>query len=145
MKKRIIVIVLTCSMAMKVGAQIYSYDRGVQFPITSLYDTDMMNMQLRALAETAAIRKENYRRYSDMAFEAYNNNNWSNVIYYVNAALNTLYYSGTLYYIRGYAYEQLGNLRAAKKDYKTGKKYNCSEAVQALESLKAKRKHKTKN
>ena len=137
MKKRIIVIVLTCSMAMKVGAQIYSYDRGVQFPITSLYDTDMMNMQLRALAETAAIRKENYRHYSDMAFEAYNNNNWSNVIYYVNAALNTLYYSGTLYYIRGYAYEQLGNLRAAKKDYKTGKKYNCSEAVQALESLLA--------
>ena len=144
MKKRIIVIVLTCSMAMKVGAQIYSYDRGVQLPITSLYDTDMMNMQLRALAETAAIRKENYRRYSDMAFEAYNNNNWSNVIYYVNAALNTLYYSGTLYYIRGYAYEQLGNLRAAKKDYKTGKKYNCPEAVQALESLKTKRNQKTK-
>lgn len=79
-----------------------------------------------------------------MWVKAYNNNNWSNVIYYVNAALNTLYYSGTLYYIRGYAYEQLGNLRAAKKDYKTGKKYNCHEAIQALESLKTKRNQKTK-
>ena len=144
MIKKLMVMTLTCSMATSVGAQIYSYDRGVQLPTGSVYDTDMMNMQLRVLAETAAMRKENYHRYSEMAFEAYHNSNWNNVIYYVNAALNTLYYSGTLYYIRGYAYEQLGNLRAAKKDYKTGKKYNCPEAVQALESLKAKRIQKTK-
>lgn len=142
MKKKFLVITLTCLTTIKVDAQIYSYDTGVQLPITSMYDTDLMNMQLRVMAETAAMRKEDFNRYSDMAFDAYNKNRWSDVVYYVNAALNTRYYNGTLYYIRGYAYEQLGNLRAAKKDYKTGKKYNCPEAAQAIESLKEKRKRK---
>ena len=144
MKSKILVIVLTCSIVMNVDAQIYSYDTGLQLPISSVYDTDLMNMQLRVMAETAAMRKEDFNRYSDMAFDAYNKNRWSDVVYYVNAALNTRYYNGTLYYIRGYAYEQLGNLRAAKKDYKTGKKYNCPEAALALESLNERRKRKKK-
>ena len=59
-----------------------------------------------------------------------------------DSGVMTMFYCGELFYIRGYAYEQLGNLKAAKKDYKTGKKYNCAEAAQALEALKAKRKAK---
>ena len=97
---------------------------------------------MRALAETAALRKQNYYRYSDMALEALNNKQWNYVIYYVNEALNTRYYSGTLYYIRGYANEQLNNLRAAKKDYKTAIKHNCPEASQALANLKIRMKRK---
>jgi hypothetical protein len=74
--------------------------------------------------------------------EAFDNRDWSHVVSYVNSALATQFYCGTLYYIRGYAYEQLGNLRAAKSDYKAGKKYNCVEAAEALDALKARMKRK---
>jgi len=47
-----------------------------------------------------------------------------------------------LYYMRGYAYEQLGKLRAAKKDYKKGMKNNSQEAALALASLKARKKRR---
>lgn len=142
MKKKIFVIMMTGMIVTSGKAQVYGGDTWVQFPTRDLYDTGMMDMYLRALAETSELRKQNYYRYSDLAIEAYNNKQWNNAIYYVNEALKTKYYSGQLYYIRGYAYEQNGNLRAAKKDYKKGKKYNCPEAAQALEALKARGKRK---
>jgi tetratricopeptide (TPR) repeat protein len=142
MKKKVMTLVLMCCLAMSSEAQIYGGETWATLPTMDLYDTNVMNMHLRALAETAALRKENYFRYSDMAIEAYNNRQWNNVVYYVNEALNTRYYCGQLYYLRGYAYEQLGNLRAAKKDYKTGIKQNSSEAAQALASLKARKKRR---
>ena len=133
--------IMSC-LAMNSQAQIYGGDSFIRMPTTSLYNTEIMDMHIRALAETAARRKENYYHYSDMAFEAYNNEQWSHVIYYVNMALSTNYYNGQLYYLRGYANEQLGKTRAAKKDYKTGKKYGYQEAEQALESLKDRSKRK---
>ena len=142
MKKKIMILALLGSMVMESKAQVYAGDSWAQFPTMDLYDTGVMNMHMRALAETAALRKQNYYRYSDMALEALNNKQWNYVIYYVNEALNTRYYSGTLYYIRGYANEQLNNLRAAKKDYKTAIKHNCSEASQALANLKIRMKRK---
>lgn len=142
MKKKVMTLALMCCLAMGSEAQIYAGDTWAQFPTTDLYDTGVMNMRLRAMAETAAIRQKNYQYYSDQAIEAYKNQQWNYAISYVNQALSTQYYCGLLYYIRGYAYEQLGNLRAAKKDYKTGVKYNCSEAAQALASLKARKKQR---
>lgn len=142
MNKVVITIVLICSIAVSSKAQIYAGDSWAPLPTRDLYDTGVMSMHLRALAETASIRRENYFRYSDMAVEAYRTHNWNNVIYYVNQALSTYYYSGGLYYMRGYAYEQLGNRRAAKKDYKMGVKYDCPEAGQALALLKARKRRK---
>ena len=142
MKKKVLVIAMTCSLAMNARAQVYAGDSWMQMPTADLYDAGTMNMYLRALAETEARRKENYQRYSDMALEACRNRQWNTVIYYVNMALETKYYSGQLYYIRGYAYEQNGNLRAAKKDYKKGKKYGSIEAARALEALKVRSKRR---
>jgi len=142
MKRKVITLALMCMMVLNSKAQFYGGEEAVRFPVADLYDTGMMNMHLRALAETASIRKENYFRYSDMAVEAYRNHKWNYVIYYVNEALATYYYCGGLYYMRGYAYEQLGNRRAAKKDYKLAIKNNCPEAAQALASLKARKRSK---
>lgn len=139
MKKRILIGAMTCWMTLNVQAQ-YQYDMALPLPTVDLYDTGMMNMYMRALAETAARRKQSYEENSDMAFNAFNNRQWSGVIGYVGRALNTGFYCGDLFYIRGYAYEQLGDLKAAKKDYKTGKKYSCDEAARALEALKTKKK-----
>jgi tetratricopeptide (TPR) repeat protein len=141
MKKSFLIGAMMCWMALNAQAQ-YQYDRALPLPTVDLYDTGVMNMYMRALAETSARRQQSYEQYSELAFDAFHNEQWGSVIDYVNRALNTKFYCGDLFYIRGYAYEQLGNLKAAKKDYKAGKKYNCIEAAQALEALKAKKKTK---
>ena len=142
MKKKVFAIAMTCSLALNADAQVYAGDSWMQMPTADLYDAGTMNMYLRALAETEARRKENYQRYNSLAFDAYKNKQWNSVIYYVNMALETKYYSGQLYYIRGYAFEQNGNMRAAKKDYKKGKKNGSIEAARALEALKARSKRR---
>ena len=142
MKKKVMTLAMMCLIAMSSKAQIYSYDTAAQIPTMDLYDTGMMNMYARALAETAARRKAVFERYYDMAIEACARKEWSEAVYCVNNALETQYYTGGIYFLRGYAYEQMGNLRAAKKDYKKGKKYNSPEAARALESLKARNRRR---
>ncbi len=142
MKKKVMTVAMMCLIAMNGNAQVYAGDAWLQMPTTDLYDTGMMNMYARAMAETAARREAVFEQYYDKAIEACKKKEWSEVIYLVNNALETRYYTGGIYFLRGYAYEQLGNLRAAKKDYKKGKKYNSPEAARALESLKAKSKRR---
>lgn len=140
MKKKVMMMTLMFLMAVRVNAQVYAYDQALPLPTVDLYDTGVMNMTLRAMAETAAWRKQRYEERVDMALEAYKKEQWRSVIGYVNDALSTGFYCGDLYYIRGNAFERLGDIKAAKRDYKTGKKYNCREAAIAFETLKAKRK-----
>lgn len=99
-------------------------------------------MYLSALAQTHARRQQQYEDLTDQAIEAFNKEQWNYTISYVNQALRTGFYCGTLYYIRGFAYESLGDFKSAKKDYKTGKKYDSVEAAQALEQLKMKMKQR---
>ena len=142
MKKNVLSVAFMCLVTMGADAQSYAYDSYVQLPTRNLYDNSLADMYIRALDETAARRKEAFYRNSDLASEAFNKKSWNYVIYYVNEALKTQYESGNLYYLRGYAFEQLGNLRAAKKDYKAGRRLNSVQAIMALESLKARKKRK---
>ena len=142
MKKKVMTLALMCLMAMSGKAQVYAGDAWMQMPTMDLYDTGMMNLYARALAETAARRQAAFERYYDLAIEACGRKEWNEVVYLVNSALETQYYTGGIYFLRGYAYEQMGNLRAAKKDYKKGKKYNSPEAARALESLKARNRRR---
>ncbi len=142
MKRIVMTLAMMCLMAMSSKAQIYDYDTAVQMPTMDLYDTGMMIMYARALAETAARRQAAFERYYDLAIEACGRKEWSDVVYYVNNALETKYYTGGIYFLRGYAYEQMGKLRTAKKDYKKGKKYNSLDAARALEALKAKNRRR---
>ena len=129
-------------MTTTVNAQVYAGDSWMQMPTMDLYDTGLMNMYARAMAETAARRQANFERYYDMAIEASGEKKWNYVVYYVNMALETKYYNGGIYFLRGYAYEQMGDLRSARRDYKKGKKYNSPEAARALVSLKARNRRK---
>lgn len=143
MRKRMILsMALACLMAKGAEAQIGPYDTYMRMPTADLYDMGMMNAYARASAEMAVRREAYYDRCSNMAVETWKNKQWNAVIYYVNEALSMKFYSGHIYYLRGYAYEQLGNLRAAKKDYKKGKKNYSSEAARALEALKARQRQK---
>ena len=136
MKKGLFTMALWCSIALGCYAQ------DTLFPQADLYDTGMMNTYINAYRETAGIRMQNYNYYSDLSVEAYNDGQWYDVIKYVNEALSTGYYCGMLYFIRGFAYESLGNLKAAKNDYKTSIKNNYRDAEIALRALKEKIKQR---
>jgi len=104
-----------------------------------------MNMALQhaeMAARIAARRQALFEQYEEQAYHAFQNDQWSHVIYYVNQALETEYYNGSVYYMRGYAYEQLGNFKQAKKDYRKAKKNGSYQAESALEDLKERMKKK---
>ena len=144
MKKKIFAVALTCLISTNVEAQVYAYDSWGQMPTKDIYDDAMMNMYLRAVAETAARRRTLFEQFSDRAAEAFNKKQWSLVICYVNDAFETQYYNGELYYLRGYAFEMLGDERQAKKDYRKGKRNNSYQAALALVQLKEKQRQRRK-
>lgn len=145
MKKKIIMILLMWLMVTSSNAQIYAGDTWMQMPTRDLYDPQIMSMALQhaeMAARVAAYKQARFEEYEELAYRAFQKNRWSDVIYNVEQALETEYYNGSIYYMRGYAYEQLGKLKEAKRDYKKGKKYNCQEAADALDALKQKMKKK---
>ena len=142
MRKGIVLLVMMCAVSLKGQAQIYGYDQAIKLPTAELYDMNMMNAYANALRETAGTRMQAYRMYCDYAITALSEKQWNNAVYYVDKALDTGYYSGDLYWIRGFANEQMGNLKQAKKDYKEGTKLGSEGAEQALEQLKERMKRK---
>lgn len=142
MTKKVFTATVICLMSMSTHAQVYPEDSWARFSTPNLYDPGLMNMYLRALSETAELREKNFHHYSDLAVDAFVNSQWNLVIYYVNEALDTKYYNGDLYFLRGYAYEQIGKTSAAKRDYKKGARYGCEQAANALEELKERNRKK---
>lgn len=138
MKKSVLMVAMVCMASMMSVKGWAQYDDPVIFPTMELYDSGAMNAYLRALTETASARSELFEIYAEKAFEAFEDKQWRDVISYVGKAFDTKYCNGDLYYLRGYAYEQLGKQFAAKRDYKKGKKYNSSLAAEALEELQKK-------
>jgi hypothetical protein len=119
---------------------IQSHAQAIQFPTIDLFDSDMMQMYANALNQTYNSRKETYHTYVDMAFEAAKNDDWLYVVRYLDKAFETKFWNEDLYFLRGLAYEHLGNNKQAKRDYKEGKNKGSSLAAEALERLKAEEK-----
>ena len=93
MRKGIVLLVMMCAVSLKGQAQIYGYDQAIKLPTAELYDMNMMNAYANALRETAGTRMQAYRMYCDYAITALSEKQWNNVIYYVDKALDTGYYS----------------------------------------------------
>ena len=130
-------------MATTAHGQVYGYDRAMPLPTRDLYDTETMNMALahaQMAAKIRARRKAEWKQYSELAYDAYDHEEWNDVIRFVNAALDTGFYNSDVYYMRGYALEMLGRLKEAKKDYKKAKEYGNTMAPEALKALKEKMK-----
>ncbi len=147
MKKVIMLIMMGCMVILNIDAQVYGGDSWVQLPTRDLYDSQTMSMALQHAEMAARIRARKealWEQYSDLAYEAYNNRQWHSVLNYVYQALETGFYNSDMYYIRGYAYEQLGEFRLAKKNYRKAKKYGNYRAELALDELKEKMKKKKK-
>ena len=142
MKKRLAILIAACVIAVGSRAQ---YAEPIQFPVADLYDSGVMNMYARALAETVARREEIFHGYQELALQAFEDERWYKVIEYANNALNTHYESGLIYYLRGVAHESLENWRQAKKDFKKSIKYGCDPARAALNLLNEKMKNRKRN
>lgn len=143
--KKMIIMAVMCLMAASSFAQVYAGDTWVQYPTRDIYDSQTMSMALQHVEMAARIRARKealWEQYSDLAYENYNNRQWNGVISSVNSALDTGFYNSDMYYMRGYAYEQLGYFKQAKKDYRKAKKYGNYKAAWALEALKERMKKK---
>ena len=132
--RKTLVTALVCGCFLNVQAQ------SVPLPTVDLYDSGMMNMAIQSHAQTYGIRKQNYEMYVDMAFEAAKKDEWRNVLIYTESALDTGFWNAELYFMRGIAYERLGYLKEAQKEYKTAKRKGSIYAADALDLLKAKMK-----
>ncbi|MBR4924969.1 MAG: hypothetical protein IKZ61_04370 [Prevotella sp.] len=74
-----------------------------------------------------------YKHFYNLALDAYNNGRWQDVIENANtASLVPGNVNSDLYFIRGYAYEQLGYIKKAKENYRCS---DSDEAEKALVSL----------
>lgn len=144
MKKKLTIITLLVMAAFKCNAQIYGGDTALEYPTMPLYDNEIMMMAIKAQAETAAKLYEAYNYYCKMADAAMYNNDWNSVITNVNYAFDTGYYCAELYLIRGIAYESLGYLKYARKDYRKAKKEGCSNAQSYLSKVNERIKNSKK-
>ena len=143
MKKKLLATTMMCFVMMSAQAQTYGYDDYVRMPTMDLYDPGVMNMAIRAQAEAAARRQEMFRYYASRTIEAYNAKRWYDVIENANYTIS-IEPLGLCFFMRGSAFEAIGNYEAALADYKAGKKDNCPEAASALVALKAKMKEMKK-
>ena len=84
-----------------------------------------------------------FRYYASRTIEAYNAKRWYDVIENANYTIG-IEPLGLCFFMRGAAFEAIGNYEAALSDYKAGKKDNCPEAASALVALKAKMKEMKK-
>ena len=125
MKKKLFALACASIMATGMNAQ-------VLFPTPDLYDSGMMNMYINAARETARARLDSFISYYGKAVDAYNDQQWDNVINYANRAFDTDYEDGQLYFMRGVAYDQKGYTREAKKDLKTALKQGYEDARKVL-------------
>lgn len=130
----------TVSLALMFICSLNIQAQEVPIPTADLYDTEMMTTYLQTLAETKDIREKVYDQYVELAFIAAKNQHWSYVVNFVTSALNTGFWNADLYYLRGIAYEHLGLLKYAKRDFKKGKRKGSEYAANALERLKSTKK-----
>lgn len=143
MKKMFVMTALLCQITVSMKAQIYAGDTYMRYPTRDLYDSDIMSMSLRAHAETAARRAALFDQYAQRAADAFNAARWNDAITYASSALS-IGENGQQYYIRGYAYEALGYLKDARRDYKASKRKGYGDASAALERVKEKIKAQRK-
>lgn len=144
MKKIVTMMALTCTMTLQGNAQVYQYDTWSQLPVQDIYG-DMLNPSMaRMMAEADARMEEAFNFYYDKARDACGQKNWSYTIYYADKALDTGYYNSDVFYLKGCAYEGLGNLRKAKSQYRKAKRKGSNLAKWALERLKKEAKERRK-
>ena len=95
-----------------------------------------MLLQVQAEAVQAESRREKFNEYKNLAYSNLEKKDYNAFLYYSQCALNCGYYTPSLYYDRGKAFEYFNEYKKAKKEYKKAIKYGHYPAVQALEECK---------
>lgn len=131
MKKFFVIVAMSTIFVVNANGQ-------VKYPTMDLYDTGMMNMYLDALSNTTEKRKELFYQYAAIAYDYFNNKDYRNFLKYSDSALETLYYTSELYFMRGYAYEMLGLYKQSRQEYELAYKYGYTQAKERLNLIRNK-------
>ena len=134
MKKFIIIIITIVSTVISVKSQVIINSRYRPIP----YEILIMEAQAKALEN--ARREERFNELKEMAYDYYRKEDFGNFLLYSRYALDTGFYTATLYYDRGKVYEHYNSFKEAKKEYKKAQKVGHPYATQALEDCKQKEK-----
>lgn len=119
------------------------YDRPAEAPIINTYvpmTREYMILKAATMALEKKQNKENFEKYTNIAYSYLKKNQIAYFVSYAQAALETDYYNSQLYYNLGIAYYLLNEKRKGKKFLKRALKNNFPEAHRALYAIKKKEK-----
>lgn len=144
--KRNIYILFLCILAFNTQSQIvnnsrfrpFSYEEMVRAlpPVTP----EMIERAAIARAQDRAEREAKFEKWQSAAVEAYNKGDYYGCLTYINYALETNFYNGYIYYVRGLAFEDLHDYKNAKKQYKKAKDEGYYQAEELLKGIKEREK-----
>ncbi len=97
-------------------------------------------MSTEMMISRARYQLNQFNEYRDLAYEALANGYKYLFIKYTDEALSTDYYIPQMYYDRGVVFQELGDYKQAKKNYKKAIKVGYYKAEKALAELKEQRK-----
>lgn len=144
MKHLILTLFCASALTLDVSAQIYSYDGAMMMPTRDLYSDWQSFGDIAKAARMAAAadhrRKSHFEDYESEAYDYFNRGDYYNCLYSSSLALETGFYTPRLFYIRGIAFERIGNYKEAKKMYRKAKRKGFTPARTALEALKQSKK-----
>lgn len=138
MKRILYILLIICLFSVKVTAAKYITITSQYQPMT--YEQHLV--QLLYEREQAKIRKENYEKYKNIAYNYWNSGDYYNFIRYSNIALSYGWYSNQMYYDRGVAYERLHQYSMAKREYRKAIRTGYYSARYALEQCKQNHKYR---
>ena len=133
------------SLALGMSATTTMHAQYLELPVGDIFDTNMMSMALNTAREISIRRAQEYNYNYDMALKASANQQWTQAIGYCNRAMRYNNAEGDLYFIRGYAFEQMGDYVAAKNDYWKGKDLGSSSAASMLSSFNERIRERNRN
>ncbi len=137
--KRLFILLFICKAVSGYSQNVNVWVREVpnaNYKIESTYEP----LPADLMAAAARGRAQRFRKYCDEAYEALNRGDKYGFITYTNYALSTDYYNAKMYYDRGKVFQELGDYKQAKKNFRKAKKYGYYQAEQALGELKIWRK-----
>lgn len=144
MKHLILTLFCASALTLDVSGQIFSNDGAMMMPTRDLYSDWQSFGDIANAARMAAAadhrRKSYFEDYVSDAYDFFNQGDYYNCLHSSSLALETGYYTPHLFYIRGLAFERIGNYREAKKMYRKAKRKGFAPAKTALEALKQSKK-----
>ncbi len=137
MKKTLLLSICLSILTITVHAQVNIYDKS-SYSKSSLPSFEEMYLQAQLQANARQIAGQRFEECQTEALKCFYRKEYRCFLNWSAEALNTGFYTVELYEKRGIAYEELGDIKSARAEYKRAKRHGSYGAQQALIRLKRK-------